>query len=212
MKIRFLFPILTAILVTGCGSLLTSKVPAPVYYQPEYQAAPVACKPSFNQGVRVWEFSAGSPYNHQEMVVLLPEGKVQFSSSYQWVATPGTMVAQQLARDLSAGDLFPMVVTGDNPLQVPLSLTGRVDLYAWKREGGQSRAVLKVEMSLVDTGAEQEVLFHRIYELQSKPFAKDDSAVFARAMGELMGRLSTRFRTDLCRKAAEIEDRSGKTL
>lgn len=212
MKIRFLFPILTAILATGCGSLLTTKVPAPVYYQPEYQTATVACKASFHQGVRVWEFSAASPYNHQEMVVLLPEGKVQFSSSYQWVATPGTMVAQQLAQDLSAGDLFPMVVTGDNPLQVPLSLTGRVDLYAWKREGGQSRAVLKVEMSLVDTGAEREVLFHRIYELRSKPFARDDSALFAQAMGELMGRLSERFRTDLCRKAAEIEGRSGKTL
>lgn len=213
MKLRFLLPVLSLALLlpAGCSSLITSKVPAPVYYQPEYKATPVPCKVSFNQGLRVWKFSTASPYDQTDMVVTLPQGKAQFSGTYQWVASPGSMVAQDLARDLSAGDLFPLVVIGNNPIEVPLELTGRVYRFAWMKKGKTARAELEVEMSLVDSDA-HEVLFHQIYNFQGASFATgaDDSAQFAKAMGALIGRLSEQFRRDLCRAAEESASQSGE--
>ena len=189
--------------LAGCSSILTSEKPAPVYYQIEYEAAPVDCEHSFNQQVWVWEFSAASPFNRAEMVVVQPGGEVRFSDAYQWVASPGVMLAEHLARDLSTGELFPLVVTGTRPGIIPLELSGRVYRWAWEEEGEVSRAVLKIELSLIETGAEREVVFHRMYNLRSQAFDKDNSVLFAQAMGDLVGRLSGNIRRDLCRVAAE---------
>lgn len=189
---------LVVLFLAGCSSLLTTEAPAPVYYEPQYDVSPVSCAASFRGVLRVWEFSAASPFGRPEMVVVKPDGEVLFSGTYQWVSSPGVLVAEQLTRDLSAGGLFPLVVTGDSPLSASLSLTGRVDRFAWEKDGEASRAVLKVETSLVESGAGRRILFHHIYEMKSPPFSGSDSAVFARAMGGLMGRFSERFRKDLC--------------
>lgn len=200
MKRSFLLPFLLLPLA-GCGSILTTKTPAPVYYQPEHEPARVDCGKGFDRGVRVWELSAAHPYNRPEMVVTMPGGEVRFSSAYQWVASPGAMVADELARDLGTGNLFPLVVSGDNPLVVPLDLTGRVDRFAWVQENG-AHAALTVETSLVEIGVSRKVLFRKVYDLRSGDFARDNSALFARAMGGLMARLSEELRRDLCQAAA----------
>ncbi len=192
---------LAVLFLAGCSSLLTTEAPAPVYYEPQYDVSPVSCPASFRGVLRVWDFSAASPFGRPEMVVLKAGGEVQYSGTYQWVSSPGVLVAEDLTRDLSAGGLFPLVVTGDSPLSASLSLSGRVDRFAWERKGDASRAVLKVETSLVESGSGKHVLFHHIYDMSSPPFQGSDAALFARAMGELMGRFSERFRKDLCAAA-----------
>ncbi len=191
-----------ALLVTGCSSILTSKAPAPVYYQIDYKGAATDCPHGFGKGVQVWDFSAASPFDRPEMVALQPGGEVQYSEAYQWVTTPGSMLAQHLATDLGAGRLFSLVVTSDSRLNPQLKLTGRVHRFAWKQEGKVSRAVLEVETSLLDTGKQRRVLFHDTYALQSTAFEGDDSALFARVMGDLVKRFSQQFQHDLCQAAA----------
>jgi ABC-type uncharacterized transport system auxiliary subunit len=190
---------LVALLAAGCGGKLFPKSNPPVYYQLDYQPAPVHCRQAFQKGLRVWRFTDASTYQRTEMVVIQPQGQVAFSSAFQWVARPGALVADDLQRDLAKSRLFPQVVSGNDPVTVPLELTGRVFVFAWERNGASSRAALQVEVSLIDTDEPRHVVFRRQYDLKSQPLGEDSSAAFARGMSELMGQFSERFRQDLCR-------------
>jgi ABC-type uncharacterized transport system auxiliary subunit len=193
----FLFPIVT-LSAGGCGGILPEPGPAPVFYRLAYDPPPVDCPCSFDQRVRVREFSAASPYDQMEMTVLRPGGEVSFSGTYQWVAPPGRMVAESLGRDLSAGDLFPAVSMEADPSFPPLELTGRIYTFAWERNDGKERAVLTVGVSLTDTVGDSGILFNRIYRFRSPPHPDGKAPLFAAAMSELVGDLSVRLRQDLC--------------
>lgn len=187
--------------LVGCSSLLLPTTPQPVYYQLDYAPPSVACPHGFGKGVRVWDFSAESPFERPELVVT--EGrKTSYSRSFQWVASPGALVAQSLIRDLEGGPLFSSVEGAQNPGPSGLELTGRIFQFAWVREGDNSRAVLDLEVSLARTGAKPGVVFQRRYTLRSTPSpAGDDSAAFARAMSGLVRELSEKLQTDLCATA-----------
>jgi ABC-type uncharacterized transport system auxiliary subunit len=197
---RWWFLWLVVVWVAGCSSLFPRGAP-PVYYQMEYQSPVVRCRQAFKKGLRVWKFTASSPYRRTEMVVLKPEGEVLFSSAFQWVSDPGTMVAENLLHDLTASRVFPQVVGATDPAAAPLELSGRVFVFAWSRAGTVSRAALQVEVSLVDTEEPRRVLFRREYDLCSQPCADKSSAAFARAMSDLMRKFSARFQEDLCAAA-----------
>lgn len=182
----------------GCVSFHLPSAVAPVYYQLDYRPAPAHCSQTFKKGVRVWKFGASSPYERTEMVVLQPQGQVQFSSAFQWVASPGVLVADCLLRDLALSRLFPRVVGANDPTTTPLELSGHIFVFAWERRGATSQAALQVAVSLVDTGTPRQVLFRREYNLRSAPFSEDTSVAFARAMGSLMSAFSVRLQQDLC--------------
>ena len=198
MPCRWWFFTLMPALLAGCASLIFPSGKAPVYYQLDYQSPLVRCSRAFHQGVRVWKFVTSSPYDRTEMVVLQPDGQVRFSSGFQWVASPGTLVAESLQQDLTASALFPQVVSPDNPTVVPLELTGHVFVYAWERGGLASWAALSVEVSLVNTRTPRKVIFRREYSLKSGPFVEDTSAAFARAMSALVSQFSEKLQRDLC--------------
>jgi ABC-type uncharacterized transport system auxiliary subunit len=198
MLSRWWFFALIPALLAGCASLIFPTGKAPVYYQLDYQPPRVRCSRAFHQGVRVWNFATSSPYDRTAMVVLQPDGQVRFSSGFQWVASPGILVAESLQRDLTRSSLFPQVVSPDNPTVVPLALSGHVFVYAWERSGLASWAVLAVEVSLIDSRAPRKVIFRREYHLRSGPFVEDTSAAFARAMSALVRELSEKLQTDLC--------------
>jgi ABC-type uncharacterized transport system auxiliary subunit len=189
---------LTLIPVTGCSSLLLPKSPAPVYYRFEYKSVRVDCAKSFTGGLRVWDFITSSPFDQSDMVVIDHGQQVSFSGSFQWITSPGTMVAESLLRDLNEGSLFPQVVSGDSPIDVPLALTGHVFTFAWMRQGSTARAVLQVEVSLSSTGAASRLIFRRTYELKSTPFTEDTAAAFARAMSGIVSQFSQQLQRDLC--------------
>jgi ABC-type uncharacterized transport system auxiliary subunit len=186
------------VMATACSSLIVSSTAPPVYYQLQYTPAEVDCRAGFREGVRVWDFSTSSPFDRPDMIVLKENGEVFYSSSYQWVANPGTMVSQDLLRDLTLGTLFPQVVGGDSPLNVPLELTGRVFVFSWEKTGSEAKAALQIEMSLTHTEEPRKVIFRKEYDLKSKPFKEDTSTAFARAMSELVGEFSAKLRRDLC--------------
>lgn len=204
MNSRSYFAIVVLVLFSGgCSSMLIKNTKAPIRYQLTYKAAPVNCTASFGKGLRVWDFSAISPYDQTQMIVEKPDGQTLFSGNYQWVANPGEMVAQSLLRDLSTGSMFTQVVSASDPANVKLDMTGRVFEFAWRRSGASARAVLQVEISVSSTAANPSVLFRKSYDLESSPFADDSSSeTFAGAMSELVGELSRRLREDLCKTAS----------
>jgi ABC-type uncharacterized transport system auxiliary subunit len=190
---------LVALWAAGCGGKLLPKAKPPVYYQLDYQSPQLHCRQAFQKGLRVWRFTDSSTYQRTEMVVIKPQGKVAFSSAFQWVARPGSLVADNLLRDLTVSRLFPRVISGDDPVTVPLELTGHVFVFAWERHGAASRAALQVEVSLIDTDKPRHVVFRQQYDLRSQPLGEDSSSAFARGMSELMRQFSERFQQDLCR-------------
>jgi ABC-type uncharacterized transport system auxiliary subunit len=194
---KWWFILLIPACLTGCVSFSLPKAAAPVYYQLDYQHTPVPCSRAFQKGVRVWKFTSSSPYGRTEMAVLNPEGKVQFSHSFQWVASPGTLVSQSLLRDLTLSPLFPQAVSANDPANVPLELSGHVFVFAWERTGSISRAALQVEVSLIDTEPPRRVIFRRSYDLKSGPMVENTSAAFAQAMSGLMQEFSQKFQQDL---------------
>lgn len=196
--LKWWFILLLPVVLLGCVSFSLPKAAAPVYYQLDYQHAPVHCSRSFQKGVRVWKFSSSSPYGRTEMAVLNPDGNVEFSQAFQWVAGPGTLVSESLLKDLTLSSLFPQVVSANDPTNVPLELSGHVFVFAWERTGSVSRAALQVEVSLIDSDAPRQVIFRRSYDLTSGPFVGNTSAAFATAMSGLVQEFSRKFQQDLC--------------
>jgi ABC-type uncharacterized transport system auxiliary subunit len=190
--------VVAGMLVTSCSSILLSKSVPPDFYQLEYDPVAVSCPHAFDEGARVWTFTGSSPFDQTDMVVVKPSDRVVYSSSYQWVASPGTMIADSLFRDLSLGNLFPQVVSADSPTMVPLELTGHVFNFAWEQKESEAGAVLRVKLSLTRTGASPEVIYRKDYELRSRPFLEQDPAVFAKAMSSLVRQLSQEIQQDLC--------------
>jgi ABC-type uncharacterized transport system auxiliary subunit len=185
-------------LLAGCVSFHLPTSAPPVYYQLDYESPRVHCSGIFKEGLRVWKFTSSSPYGRTDMIVVKPDGEIQKSSSFQWIATPGTMVAEKLLRDLTSSRLFPLVVSANDPATVPLELTGHVFRFAVERFGPLSRAALQVEVSLVDNRKPRRVILRREYAFRSQPFGEQSSAAFARAMSDLMRKFSEKFQRDLC--------------
>jgi ABC-type uncharacterized transport system auxiliary subunit len=210
MPLRWWVLGLMALWAAGCGGKLFPKEKPPVYYQLDYQPPPVHCQHAFQKGVRVWGFADASTYQRTEMVVIQPQGHVAFSRAFHWVARPGTLVADNLLRDLAMSRLFPQVVSGSDPVTVPLELSGRVFVFAWERRGAVSQAALQVEVSLIDTDKPRHVVFRREYDLKSQPLGEDSSSAFARGMSELMRQFSEKFQQDLCKACRSLPGKSGQ--
>lgn len=189
-------------LLTGCAGGLIEQKPAPVQYELRYRAPPVQVTGRFDRRVRVAMFSAAAPYDRTDMVVLRSGRRVESSSQYQWIAPPGRIVADKLARDLDASGLFSGVVGSTSPIAAPLLLSGRLTEFAWQRHDGEACAVLGVRVSLAEGG--KEVLFDKAYHLESKAVSGGGSESFAAAMSGLVCRFSRRLARDLSNVAAKV--------
>jgi hypothetical protein len=133
------------------------------------------------------------------MVVLKPGGEVSFSSAFQWVASPGTLLPESLQRDLTLSSLFPRVVDANDPTGAPLELSGHIFVFACERTGSISRAAIQIEVSLIYTDeAPRRVIFRRKCDMKSGPFAEDSSAAFALAMSGLVADFSHKLQQVFC--------------
>lgn len=188
----------------GCSSILFKTSKAPELYQAPYTPYAISCPGRFNQGVRVWEFSAAAPFDRPGMVVQEGNQQVLLSRENQWLATPGAILTEHLYQDLIQGSLFPEVATGATPRVPPLTLTGRIFDFAWNKAGVMSRAELKVEATLAGNApGESIVYFHKVYTLTGDHMAQNSPQAFAETMGKLLGDFSQRLQSDLCTLARE---------
>lgn len=133
-------------------------------------------------------------------MVLVDLTRVRFSSQYAWVAQPGKMVADWLARDLSQTNLFPSVMTAGEHFAGSYELGGHLFVFAWQRQQDRGQAVLEAEMTLVENrppGGRQ-IVMRKPYRLVSELVEKNDAEAFARAMSQLLADFSAALQNDLC--------------
>jgi ABC-type uncharacterized transport system auxiliary subunit len=189
------------VLAQGCSSLLVKSTPAPVYYRLDYAPVTIECTHGFSEGVRLLNLVTSSPYNQTGMVVIENGQKVKYSSDYQWVSSPGALVADTLLRDFSRGTLFPEAVAATNLQRPSLELSGHIFTFAWEKTDEGYRARLSVEISLTETADNRGVILRKSYQLDSRPYRQNTADKFAEAMNAVMAEFSRKLQEDLCEKA-----------
>lgn len=190
------------VLLGGCSKLIPKAAP-PVFYELEYTPPAVMCPQPFNQDLRIWDFTAPSPYDSPQMVVLKEEHQVQPSNIYAWVQAPGPLVAGKLIHDLGASGVFAAVTGAQDPAHHAFEMSGRIFVFAWDTTGGQNRAVLEAEISVVRATSAAERVFNQRYQLSSPARPTNTSNAFAEAMSQVAMELSQRLAQDLCSAAGQ---------
>jgi len=181
--------------LSGClGSL--SNVPAPDYFQIDYPFQSSKCVEPFPGTLRVWPFSASTPFDHEQMFVTSPSLRVRFSSHYKWVSSAGDMITSHLMRDLSIGNIFQSIIPAGDPMPAAYGMSGQVYRFALE-EGSSSRVLLEIEISFWREKPHA-ILFRKYFHYQSPPLTSTDPGEFAAAMSDLVSQLSTDLRNDLC--------------
>ena len=187
--------------LTACMSGFSGSGNPPMYYGLDYPYQQMDCTHGFKAGLRIWPFSASSPFDRQEMIILGASHKIRFSPRFRWVTLPGSMISDALHRDLAREQLFTQVVESVDPFSAPLEMGGHVYRFSWEESGSSARAVLDLEVSLWSKEPKKEVLFHRHYHFESEPTSTQSSERFADTMSSLVQRLSGQLRQDLCASA-----------
>lgn len=188
--------------VGGCASLLRPETSQPVFYPLQPRQQTLDCDQGLQHGLRVWDLDTSAPFNRTRMVVMDSQEEIVFSRENQWVDLPGVMIAEVLHRDLSHANFVNPVIYGMPGMVAGYELTGRVHIFACERGQDDSRAVLKVELSLLPAKGKSKALVHKTYTLRSPSFAPHTPDAFVRAMNQLAGKLSLQFQQDLCQAAA----------
>jgi ABC-type uncharacterized transport system auxiliary subunit len=132
------------------------------------------------------------------MVVVTPSRNVRFSSTHKWVGPSGNMLADKLMRDLSLSRVFEDAVPVGSPVFAPFEMNGHVHRFALEENGSPPQAVLDLEVTVWPGKPVRAVLFRKYFHYQSAPLSQTDPSEFAKAMAELVSRLSLDLRAELC--------------
>lgn len=194
---------------TGCfGALFTGTRPA--YFELSYEDHGPRCSGTREGSIRIWPFSASSPYDREEMIILEPSRKVRFSPHFRWVTLPGGMIADKLTRDLAEDGPFARVLTPASPTGSEAQLSGHVHQFAWEDLGeGSQQARLDVQVSVWREEPGRAVVLNRRYRLESRRLEAGSPERFAEVMSQLVAELSIRLRDDLCAMTSGSSSLSG---
>jgi cholesterol transport system auxiliary component len=111
---------------------------------------------------------------------------LQYESDFynEWFVTPRSLVTQQLQHWLTQSGTFQMVIQGTNHIEPTHVLEGSVtEFYGDFR--GSPRAVLGIELRLLDGQNERQVLLRRTYH-QDVPLTDRSSEALARGLTEAL--------------------------
>jgi ABC-type uncharacterized transport system auxiliary subunit len=197
----------------GCSAILSRPAPSSLY-QLHYQSQFIPCAAALPASVRIWPLEASPPYDQEALVVLAGDARVRYSSQYSWVAQPGKMVADWLARDMSQTRLFPSVMTAGEHYADSYDLGGHLFVFAWQGRQDRWQAVLEAEITLVANRPTQgrQIVLRKPYRLVGESVPKNDAEAFAEAMSHLVAELSATLQQDLCAVAiASQVARAGHT-
>jgi len=193
--------ILAAVMTWGCAGSIIPKSPPMYYHQLNYSYHNVAphCSTFQNKIIKVWEFHAISPFDSTEMVVESNNTQVLVSKSHQWIDRPGVLLAEWLRKDIDRDGMFSgayeTIEAGGN--LIGMELSGVVERWSWVKTEKGYIASMEVTLTVWQRQPTASILFKKHYKLESQPSSINDPEAFAKAMTELVAKLSHRFRKEL---------------
>ena len=197
MPMRLIALCALALIVAGCGAARTTP-PDTRYYTLEYDAPEVSGQPT-KAVVALNRFGVAPEFNTTKLIYRdLSFGRQEYAY-HQWRATPQSLVADFLRRDMQASGLFLAVGGPSSSLPATHRMEGIVE--EWMEVDGEDRwlASASLTVTLLDLRADTMpglVLFQRTYR-ESEPSAKKNPGSVVEAMSRVMRKLSGRIIADV---------------
>jgi ABC-type uncharacterized transport system auxiliary subunit len=187
--------------LAGCG-----KPPVTVNkYLLEYPAPELPRRSPVTEGLKVELFSTAQAFNSQAMVYRPSVYESEVYRYHRWRVNPGTMVTDFLLRDLRQSGLFKAIFGYDSTARPRFVLEGAVEEFQEVDEREVWRAVLAVNVTLLDTTKEeitQKVLFQKNYRAAESLTDKTPQGL-ADAMSRAMQKLSEQVISDTYQAAGK---------
>ena len=183
--------------VAGCLNL---RVPSPEIrdYRLDY-APPVIGGAPLPVVLRVAPFRAATVYARESIVYRENPYSTGTYFYHRWMANPASMVADLVARDLSASGLYRAVQQGPSMLVSDYELAAELDEIEEQITAKGCVAHLSMRVLVTRMRATQEgdpVVLRNSY-VADEPCARDDPQDLAAAMSRAMEEISTRLQRDL---------------
>ncbi len=191
--------LLLLILFSGGCSWLRNPPEKIAYYALEYDPPTVVAFQTLPQVIRVDRFRVSPLYNSQKMIYR--EGPFERDAYvyHKWWANPGDMIADYLARDLRASELFSGVFLGERTATAGHILEGFVDAF-YELDGPDIwYGVVALNITLLDAtepDITRRILLQKKYSTREICEEKTPVAL-AQAMSSAMYRISAAIITDI---------------
>lgn len=197
MPIRHFLPFILMFALAGCGATRTT-APDVRYYTLEYES-PALTGSQAKAIVVLNRFGVAPEFNTGKIVYRdLSFGRQEYAY-HQWRATPQTLVADYLRRDMQQSGLFLAVSRPGSSLAATHQLEGMIEEWMEVDAEDHWLATASLTVTLLDLRARaipEQVLFQRTYR-ESEPAAKKNPGSVVEAMSRAMQRLSERIIADV---------------
>jgi len=170
-------------LLTGCVG--TARPPLEIHrYALEYPAPAFKEKQPLNVAIRINDFEMARSFKSRGMVYRTKAFLYGEDAYNRWRVPPSEMISDLFARDLRNCGLYQGVFSSNDGENTRYQLSGYIDEFYEMEEGGGSRAVLALTVSLIDTARPERTgrtIFQKAYRSVQK-MEKKGADPFARAM------------------------------
>lgn len=190
--------------VAGCLRVATA-VPTVTEYRLDYAPPPLAAE-ALPVVLRLGPLGAAAIYDREAIVYREGDYATGTYSYHRWIAPPGRMLADLLARDLAASGLYRAVQRGVAASDYDLG--GEIEEFAERVAAGACSAQLRLRFSLVRArpGPGAPVLLQKSYAAE-EPCAGTTVDDFVAAMSRAVSGVSQAVQQDV--RAAIAADRAG---
>lgn len=186
-------------LLIGIPGCLSLRVPAPEVheYRLDYPPPQIVGQP-LPVVLRVAPFGAAAAYDRSGIVYRDDEYSTGAYFYRRWAAQPASMIADLLARDLTASGLFRAVQQGASVLPSDYDLTADVEEIEERTTAGLCTAHLRLRalLSRARAGSSSRVAFQKTYATD-EPCSGNNSLDFVAAMSNALRTISTALQHDI---------------
>ena len=188
----FLLPLIGCVAANPSSSDIT-------YYMLEYEPPPADSQRSLPVVIGVQRFQV-APYYHSDRILYREKSFRRDTYHYhRWRVNPGDLVTDFLIRDFRSSGRFKAVIGSGHRLGSTHAIEGTVDDFYEEDGSDHWRAVLSLNITLVDEGEPNRalaVLFQKNYTI-SEPCRQRNPRAVAEAMSRAMAQLSRRILDDV---------------
>ena len=183
--------------MSGC-SLGEKRTQVVRQYILEYSSPTVEGLAQTKDLIKVERFSVTQAFNTTAMLYQDSPYTLNSDPYNRWRVTPGEMVPDYLIRDLRKMNFFRAVYSYHDFANTRYVLQGQVEDFLEVAERGSAKAVLGMNVTLLDLAKEapRKVLFQKSYRSED-PLHEKTAPGFAQAMSRAMEKISRQLMVDL---------------
>ena len=198
LEVRTALALLLMPVVLGACVQLAQPAPDLRSYRLDY-TAPVTNFAPLPVVLRIAPFGIDAIYDREPIVFREDAYSTGIYHYHQWSSPPASMIAELLARDLTASGTYASVVSGPSTEPPDYQLDGYVELIEERGKSHDCHAVLRLRTSLFrlhPTAKNDAVAMHKTYDAEM-PTPCNEPRALAASMSQGLEQISTQMQTDV---------------